>query len=320
MFKQIALFLILFTAAALAADSSNYANNSSNATLLKQSGTGGASQAMFEFRSLIILLVVLTYLFASGRIADFFQSGGKWVSKKEVLLAPLAFMAFASFAIIAYFLSPYSALPQDTIVTKLIYLLVIPLTLATGAGVFVLMLFFHDRLNMLQALDLSVKIVFAPVFDGLQGYWTAINVVFILGVLSTIAFYSSGGNFSLVTMDFLLLSIIASLYFIYRGLTAVGNESKASALITAFILIAPSIMRFYFKDLVCAGLALLPFNMFSPCPLNTVGSEITLVISVLATLVILIPVIPVAYAVMVNVLRFLTVAEVLVRKAPRTGR
>lgn len=262
----------------------------------------------------MLMAVVLFYLFSAGRIADFLQTGGRPITKKEVLLVPFIFMVFSSVGVLFYFSSPYWVPPQNTIVTNAIYLLAIPLAISIVLGAFVLCSFFHGRLNVIQSFDLSSRIVLAPLFDGLKGYWTMINVIFILGIIATISFYSSGGNFSLITLDFLLLSLLVASYFIYHAVTGAGNENKASNFVTALVLIAPSVLRMYFKELVCKGLMMVPFSIFATCPLDQMGSEITLAISVLATLIILIPVIPFAYAIMVNLLRFMAAVEVMVRK------
>jgi len=276
--------------------------------------------SLLQLREVIIFAVVLSYIFASGKIADFLQSSGRKMSKKEVLLAPFAYLFFAVLCVLIYFSSGLWVPPQATIITTLVYLFLIPVSIVVAAGTVVLHAFFRDRLTAVQSLHLSIRIMFAPLFDGLKGYWTALTAAAILVILSGISFYSSGGNFSLATFDFLLLSAIASLYFLYRALTAGTNESKASNFVTVLTLISPAVLRLFFKDLVCALLSLIPFKFFTACPLYEIGSEVTLAFSVLATLVVLVPVIPFIYAVMVNILRFVAAIEIMLKKEPKARR
>lgn len=272
------------------------------------------SYSIFQLRHIVMLLCVLTYLFACGRIADFLQSREKQISKKELFLVPIAFMIFIVLGVVVYFFSPYWVPPQDSLIANLVYLVLVPLGIAVGIGIVILFLFFRDRLNILQCIDLAVKIVFAPVFDGLKGYITALHTVFILGIIATISFYSSGGDFALITLDFLLLSVIVALYFIYRAFTSKENENKASNFVTALILITPAIVKMYFKELVCKSLSLIPFSFFETCPFEQIESEIGLAISIAVTLLILIPVIPFAYAILVNLLRVITVIDRAAKK------
>lgn len=267
-----------------------------------------------ELQQLLFLAVLLCYIFAAGRIADFLQSSGKKVSKREVIYAPIAYMLFSMIAVIVYFTSGSYVPPQNTIITLAVYLLLIPLGLSIGVGTVVLYSFFKDRLNAVQSLDLSMKIVLAPIFDGVRGYWTAIGAAAIVVGISSISWFSSGMNFSLVTFDFLLASILASLYFLYKALTSRTNEGKASNMVTLLTVMSPSILRLYFKDIVCVLLLQVPFGLFTTCPLDQIGNEVTLALSVAATLVLLVPVIPLVYAVMVNVLRVASVVQVLARK------
>ena len=270
--------------------------------------------AILQLRDVIIIAVVLTYLFASGRIADFIESKGRKVTKREVLLAPFCYMFFACAGVLLYFGSGAWVPPQDTIITTLVYLLLIPLGISVGLGALIISYFFHDRLNPVQSIDLSLRIVLSPIFDGYKGYWTAFGAAVILVGISVISFYSSGWDFAKVTLDFLLLSAIVSLYYVYKALVAKTNEDKASNVVSALTIITPAVVREFFRELACAALALVPFNIFSVCPIDQVGNEVTLAISVLATIVLLIPIIPLIYAIVVNVLRFFTVIEVLVRK------
>ena len=273
--------------------------------------------ATLQLRDIIIIAVVLTYLFASGRIADFVESKDRRVTKREVLLAPLLYMAFACVGVLLYFGSGAWVPPQDTMITVAFYLILIPLAISVGLGALVIHYFFHDRLNPVQSIDLSLRIVLAPVFDGWKGYWTAFGAAAILVGISAVSFYSSGWDFAKVTLDFLLLSFLVSLYFVYRALAAKSNEDKASGFVSALTIITPAIVREFFRELACAVLALIPFNIFSTCPIGEVGNEVTLAISVLATILLLVPIIPIVYAVVVNVLRFFTVIEVLLRKEER---
>ncbi|VVB98756.1 Uncharacterised protein [uncultured archaeon] len=267
---------------------------------------------VIQLRDIVIVLVVLSYVFAAGRIADFLQSSGRKIKKREAFAAPLAYMLAAAFGVIIYFSSGLWVPPQDTIITLGFYLLLVPLGIAVGLGALVLEAFFHDRLTSPQALDLSIRIIFSPLFDGLSGYWTALAAAGILILISGITSYSSGLNPENMPLDFLILSCIAAAYFLYRTLTARNNEARAGNAVTTLILITPGILRIYFKELVCAILVRLPF--FSSCPLEQAGSDVTLALSVAATLVILIPLIPVAYALAVNLLRFGTLLDVLVKK------
>ncbi len=275
------------------------------------------SGSVIELRYAISGIVLLTYLFAAGKIADYVQNAGGTLTRREMFLSSFAYMLSASAAVLVYFASPYWAPPQDTLVTKLAYLIAIPLALAAAAGALAILSFFRNRLNLAQAADLSTRIVFAPVFDGLRGYWTMLNTMFVLGIIAAVAFYSSGGNFSLITLDFLILSIAAALYFAYRSISSQNSEDKASNAAAAFILVAPSVLRTFFKDLVCSGLSIVPFGIFSSCPLSQSGGEATLAISVLATLLLLVPVIPVVYAVFVNALRFFSALRLAAMREKR---
>lgn len=267
-----------------------------------------------ELEGIAVIAIVMCFLFAAGRIADFLQSSGKRISKKEALYAPFAYTLFSMIGIIAYFTTGAWVPPQNTIITNVFYLLLLPAAIAIGVGALVLHSFFHDRLNPLQSLDLSMHIILAPIFDGIRGYWTALTASVIVLGISVASYFSSGMNFSLVTFDFLLASIIVSCYFLYRAFTSRSNEGRASNIITIMTIMAPSVLRLYFKDLVCAGLSLIPLQVFQTCPLLQVGNEVTLALSVAATLLLLVPAIPVIYAIMVNALRVVTVVHVLTRK------
>jgi hypothetical protein len=271
------------------------------------------SAALMQFRDLVIIFAVLCYIFASGKIADFLQSRGGAASRREALLSPLAYMIFGAAGVLVYFSSGASTPPQNTIITLLVYLALVPLGIIAGVGAIVLWGFFRGRINPVQALDLSIHIVLAPLFDGLAGYWSALGAAAILVAISGISFYSSGGDLSLVTTDFLLLSGVVALYFLYRMLTATDNEARARALVTFMILLAPGIMQRYFAELVCAGLSLIPLEFFKSCPLLNAGDEVTLALSVLATLLVIVPVIPFVYAIAVNALRFFTFMGVMVK-------
>lgn len=267
-----------------------------------------------QLRDIAIFAVLLCYIFAAGKIADFLQSSGRKISKREALLAPFAYMFLSCLGLLAYVSSGLWVPPQNTLITTAVYLLGIPLGIVIGLGAIVLYGFFRDRLNPVQSLDLSMRIILAPIFDGLRGYWTALGAAAILGGISGFTYWSSGGNFSLVTLDFLLLSSVVALYFLYRALTSHTNEGKASNVVTMLTIIAPSVLRLFFKDLVCAGLSLIPLDFFRSCPLQQVGNEVTLALSVAATLILLVPIIPVIYAMVVNLLRVATVVELLMRR------
>lgn len=270
--------------------------------------------AALELREIVIIGVVLSYIFASGRIADFVEARGFRISKKEVLLAPFAYMLLSAIGVLFYFSSGAYLPPQDTIITLAVYLVLVPIAIATALGALTLHYFFRDRLNAVQSLDLSLRILLAPIFDGWKGYWTALGAAALLVAISVISFYSSGLDFAKVALDFLLLSAIVALYFVYRALTATSNEARASGFVSALIILAPALIREFLRELACSALALVPFGIFAACPLELAGDEITLALSVLATLVLLIPIVPLVYAVIVNLFRFLTAIEVILRK------
>lgn len=272
------------------------------------------SLSILELREIIIVGVVLSYIFASGKIADAVEARGFRISKKEVLLAPFAYMFLAAIGVLTYFASGAALPPQDTIITLAVYLVLLPIAIAVGLGALVLHYFFHDRLNAVQSLDLSLRILLAPIFDGWRGYWTALGAAGILVAISVISYYSSGLSPEKTPLDFLLLAIIVALYFVYRALTATNNEARASGFVSALTILTPAILLEFFRELACGALALVPFGIFSSCPLDQAGSEVALAFSVLATLLLLIPVIPLVYAIVVNLLRFLTAIDVILRK------
>lgn len=273
-----------------------------------------------QLRELVLIAIVLCYVFAAGKIADFLHSSGKKITKREAILAPFAYMLVASIGALAYFSSGAWVPPQNTIITMGVYLLLVPLGITIGLGAIVLHAFFRNRLTPLQSLDFSMRVILAPVFDGIRGYWNALGAAAILVFISGFTFWSSGGNLGLVTLDFLLLSSVASLYFLYKAIISTGNEDKASNLVALLVVLLPSVLRLFFKDIVCAGLSLIPLDFFRNCPLLQAGNEVTLALSVLATLVILMPVIPLAYALIVNLLRFATVLEILFAKEKEQER
>ena len=260
---------------------------------------------------LAIVALVLLYIFAAGKIAEFLRMSGRGISKHEVLLVPFAYLFAAAFGILIYFASGLWVPPQSTIITMGFYFLLLPLGITIGLGAAVLHLFFQDRLNAWQSLNLSLHVILAPIFDGLSGYWASFGAAAILVFISGFTYWSSGGNFSLVTLDFLLLSSVVALYFLYRTITSPTNEGRASNLVTMLVVTAPSILRLFFKDIACALLALIPFDFFRTCPLLQAGNEVTLALSVLATLIVLIPIIPIIYALIVNLLRFAGVLQIL---------
>jgi len=267
-----------------------------------------------QFRDIIIFAVIACYIFAAGKITDSLSSSGRHISKREVIAAPFAYVLLCFFALLLYASSGAWVPPQNTIITTAAYLVVIPLALCISAGALALHGFFHDRLNPLQSLDLSMHIMLAPIFDGLGGYWTAIGAAAVLVLASSLSFWSSGGNFSLVTLDFLIMSALFSLYFLYRALTAQNNEGRASNFVSMLVIFTPSVLRLFLPTLACALLSLIPLQFFKTCPLLQVGNEVTLALSVLATLVLLVPVIPLLYALSVNLLRAATAFSVLLRK------
>ena len=270
--------------------------------------------SILELREVVIIGVVLSYVFASGKIADFVEARGFRISKKEVLLAPFAYMFVSAIGVLAYFASGAYLPPQDTIITLAVFLVLLPVAIVIGLGALVLHYFFRDRLNAVQSLDLSLRILLAPIFDGWKGYWTALGAAGILVAISVISYYSSGLSPEKTPLDFLLLAIIVALYFAYRALTATNNEARASGAVSALTILAPAILLEFFRELACGALALVPFGIFSSCPLDQVGNEVALAFSVLATLLLLIPVIPLVYAIVVNLLRFLTAVEVILKK------
>ena len=267
-----------------------------------------------QFRDIVIFAVIACYIFAAGKIADSLTSSGRHITKREVLFAPFVYVFLCFFALLMYASSGAWVPPQNTIITTVAYLLAIPLALCIGAGALALHGFFHNRLNPLQSLDLSMRIILAPIFDGLAGYWTAIGAAAVLVFASSLSFWSSGGNFSLVTLDFLIMSALFSLYFLYRSLTAQNNESRASNFVSMLVIFTPSVLRLFLPTVACALLSLIPLQFFKTCPLLQVGNEVTLALSVLATLVLLVPVIPILYALSVNMLRAATAFSLLLRK------
>ena len=272
-----------------------------------------------QFRDIAIFAAAALYIFAAGRIADSLAKLGKHMTRREVLLAPFAYIFVCFLALAIYASSGAWVPPQNTIITAGAYLVLIPLALCIGVGALALHGFFRDRLSLLQSLDLSLHIILAPVFDGLAGYWTAIGAAAVLVLASSLSFWSSGGNFSLVTLDFLIMSAIFSLYFLYRALTAHDNEGRASNFVSMLVVFAPSVLRLFLPSIACALLSLIPLQFFQSCPLLSVGNEVTLALSVLATLVLLVPVIPILYALSVNVLRAATAFAVLLQKEGGKG-
>jgi len=267
-----------------------------------------------QFKDMLLLAIVACYIFAAGKIADFLSKAGGRITKREALFAPFAYVFLCFFALLIYVSSGIWVPPQNTVITMAAYLVLIPLALCIAAGALALHGFFHDRLNPLQSLDLSMHIILAPVFDGLAGYWTAVGAAAVLVFASGASFWSSGGNFSLVTLDFLIMSALFSLYFLYRALTARDNEGRAANAVSTLVILAPSVLRIFLPAMVCALLALIPLPFFKSCPLLQTGNEVTLALSVLATLVLLVPVIPIIYAIAVNVLRAASALAILLQK------
>ncbi len=270
-----------------------------------------------QLRLIMALAIILFYVFAAGKIADFLESGGRKITKREALLAPFAMLAVSLVFIAAYFITGAYRPPQDSLITNIVYLALIPAGILIVAGAAVIYGFFRDRLNPLQSLDLSIHVVLSPLFDGLKGYWIALGAAAILATISAVAYYSSGGKFSLVTYDFFLLALIASLYYLYRAVTAQNNENRASNIVTILCLLAPSLLQKFLKDTVCAILVRLPFGIFSSCPLDSVGSDVTLALSIGATMLLLAPIVPFIYAFAVNFLRAYSLAALLLRPSPK---
>ena len=274
-----------------------------------------------NLEELALLAIVLVYVFAAGKIADFLQSSGKRITKREALFAPFAYLFVTCVGAAAYFASGAWAPPQNTVITEAFFLVLVPAAIVIGLGAVVLHSFFRDRMNAWQCIDLSLHVILAPIFDGIRGYWTAFGAAAILVAISVLTYWSSGGNFSLVTLDFLLLSILVSLYFLYRAIMSHDSDGRAANLVTMLTVLAPSVLRLFMRDVACALLSLIPLDFFRTCPLAQAGNEVTLALSVLATLVILVPVIPFIYALIVNLLRFLTVVEVLLSpEKPEAGK
>lgn len=272
-----------------------------------------------QFKVFLIPVLVLCYVFACGRIADFIEcvAGEGRMMRREVLGAPLAYIIVIVLAVAAYFSSGASAPPQGTPVSIAVYFLVIPLFVATVAGAIPIYAVFRDRLNPLNAIELSTKILFAPVYDGLHGYWTALGAAALLVILSGIAYYSGGGNIEATATDLMLLSSLSALAFVYLAFSARETETRASRFVTAAVLVLPGIIRIYFKQGVCTGLAMVGV---SPCPLAGTGEGLTLMASVGITLGILVPIVPFAYAFVVNLLRFYRALKALAAPAREKKR
>jgi len=295
-------------------------NNSSIGGMLPipsaQSMLPNISAILSQLRLFILFCIAFCYIFAAGKIAEFLQLSGKAIAKREALAAPLAYVAAGILAVFIYYFSGKWVPPQNTIITMAVYLLIVPLAIFILCGAAVLYAFFKDRLNVIQSLDMSMKIVLAPLFDGLSGYWTALGAAAALAAISSFSFYSSGGNLSLVTLDFFLLSIVVALYFVYRSLTSRGSEAKAADFVTALCILAPSILQAFFKDLFCAAFKLIPIAFFKTCPLNQMDSGATLGVSIAATMILLVPVVPFIYAGAVNLLRASALFAVIMQKEP----
>ena len=265
-----------------------------------------------ELRYLAIFALILWYVFAAGKIADFLQTSGKPINKREALFAPFAYLLLSAFGILLYVSFGLWKPPQDTLVTNGFYLVAVPIGIAIAAGTIAIYSFFRDRLTLTQSADFSVHIAICPLFDGLQGYWTALGAAAVLVVLSGISFYSSGGQLALATNDFLLLSVVVSAYYLYKAFTAVGNEQKASSVVTVLAIMAPSIIEKFLRQTACAVLSGIPISFFQNCLLDS--GQATLLLSIAATLILLVPAVPIIYAFTVNLLRALTLSRVLLGK------
>ncbi len=261
-----------------------------------------------------IILAILCYIFAAGKIADFLQSSGKAITKKEALFAPFAYFATSALLIIIYISSGFFAPPQSTPITLGFFLIIIPSLIALVGGTAALYYFFRDRMNIASCFSLSIRIIFAPLFDGIKGYWTALGGAAIVGVISTISFFSSGGNMALATTDFLFLSITVSLYFVYKAAVAMSNEDRATNLTTFLFILSPSIIKVFARDIACAAIGAIPIKLFATCPLSQSDQQTSLALSLAATFIVLLPLIPIAYAALVNTLRAATVLKLLFAK------
>ena len=105
---------------------------------------------------LAIIAAVLVYVFAAGKIADFLQSSGKRITRREALFAPFAYIFVACIGAAAYFASGAWVPPQNTIITDAVFLVLIPAAIVIGLGAAVFQSFFRDRMNVWHSLDLSI--------------------------------------------------------------------------------------------------------------------------------------------------------------------
>lgn len=256
-----------------------------------------------QFRALLFLLAILMYVFAAGRIAEFTKLSGARIGRREALAIPAAYLIAGLATIAAYYASGHWVPPQNTPITLAFYIVAIPIAIFWLMGAAALYMFFREKAGIVGSLDLSMKIALAPLFDGLKGYWTALGAAAVLSLVSAVSFYSSGGNMALLTLDFTILSCVSALYFAYRALTAKGSEPQASNMVTALCIVSPIIMQKFFRDFVCAALALLPIRLFAECPLLSMDGGATLGVSIAATVVLLVPIVPFIYAGVVNALR-----------------
>ena len=94
-----------------------------------------------NLEELALIAIVLVYIFAAGKIADFLQSSGKRISKREALLAPFAYLFAACIGALAYFASGAWVPPQNTIITDAVFLVLIPAAIVIGLGAAVLQSF-----------------------------------------------------------------------------------------------------------------------------------------------------------------------------------
>lgn len=292
-------------------------NSSSNNITLAPSvqvALPNVTELLSQLRIFIVLSIVLCYIFAAGKIAEYLKLSDKPITKRDALAAPFAYV-FAGVAIVfLYYLSGRWVPPQNTVITMAVYILFIPLAMIIFSGAAVLYAFFKNRLGIAQSLDMSMKIVLAPLFDGLKGYWTALGAAAALAAISGFSFYSSGGNLSLVTLDFFLLSTVVAIYFAYRSITSRDSESKATNFVTAICIIAPGILQAFFKDLFCAIFRMVPIAFFKTCPLDQLDSGATLGVSITVTMLLLVPIVPFIYAGTVNAIRACVLIDVLMDK------
>ncbi len=302
-----------------AAGQNQTGNQTQQGAAVPQTGVLWGQDIKKQVINVALIAGLLCYIFAAGRIADYLLSSGKRITKKEAVFVPFAYLATSAIFVIIYLTSGFFAPPQATIVTLGFFLVVVPALITLAAGTAVIYWFFRDRIGASECFSLSLRIIFAPIFDGIKGYWTALGAAVIIAIVSTLAFFSSGGNMALATTDFLFLSITVSLYFVYKAAVAQSNEERASSLTTLLFILSPSIIRIFARDIACAVIGAIPVRLFSSCPLAASDQQTSLALSLAATFIVLLPLIPIAYAALVNALRATTVFKLLAAKDPQAS-